>query len=494
MILLKTMGKTKFLSQIDISSLPAPDAPSAVFIASSIIEYVIEYMADCLEYITIDIISHLKYVRNVLDTAAKQCTHENCENDTLPFRSCIPNEIRMWLNSTFTRNGIPIKKKKSKSFKSVVNVIRTGLYIKRNYVRNKSLQFTTIHQEVRKYMPKVFPWNFDLFHFENLTNQMPLRFIAFEVLHRHGFLHRFDIPLDKFETMLSHLEQGYKSNENPYHNNLHACDVFLTMNYFVARMKLTKFMSEVEIFASLIAALVHDFNHTGTTNNFQINSRTVLSVLYNDKSVLENYHVSAFFRMMEKYNCDIFTRMEKTEFRQFRALLIELVLNTDMSLHVTHLREIETILHSNYKGSAIQNKRILCFLLHCSDISHPTKIWNIHYNWSMRCMKEFYLQGDKESELKLDVSPLCNRNQTNVPLSQMAFIEYVISPSFNLLEDLFSKMIGPYIYFLWSRDLQIDTHIHPIMNAKKYNTPWKAFLFINRIMWKTIFVAKYGLL
>jgi len=36
---------------------------------------------------------------------------------------------------------------------------------------------------------------------------MPLRFIAFEVLHRHGFLHRFDIPLDKFETMLSHLEQ-----------------------------------------------------------------------------------------------------------------------------------------------------------------------------------------------------------------------------------------------------------------------------------------------
>ena len=55
-------------------------------------------------------------------------------------------------------------------------------------------------------------------------------------------------------------------------------------------------MSDLEIFTSLIAAIIHDFDHTGTTNNFHINSGSGLALLYNDRAVLENHHVSAFFR------------------------------------------------------------------------------------------------------------------------------------------------------------------------------------------------------
>ena len=55
-------------------------------------------------------------------------------------------------------------------------------------------------------------------------------------------------------------------------------------------------MSDLEIFTSLMAAIIHDFDHTGTTNNFHINSGSGLATLYNDRAVLENHHVSAFFR------------------------------------------------------------------------------------------------------------------------------------------------------------------------------------------------------
>ena len=55
-------------------------------------------------------------------------------------------------------------------------------------------------------------------------------------------------------------------------------------------------MSDLEIFTSLMAAIIHDFDHTGTTNNFHINSGSGLAILYNDRAVLENHHVSAFFR------------------------------------------------------------------------------------------------------------------------------------------------------------------------------------------------------
>lgn len=55
-------------------------------------------------------------------------------------------------------------------------------------------------------------------------------------------------------------------------------------------------MSDLEIFATLVAAIVHDYEHTGTTNNFHVMSGSDTALLYNDRAVLENHHISAAFR------------------------------------------------------------------------------------------------------------------------------------------------------------------------------------------------------
>ena len=39
--------------------------------------------------------------------------------------------------------------------------------------------------------------------------------------------------------------------------------------------------------------------HTGTTNNFHTQTRSNLAILYNDRSVLENHHVAASFKMLQ---------------------------------------------------------------------------------------------------------------------------------------------------------------------------------------------------
>lgn len=57
-----------------------------------------------------------------------------------------------------------------------------------------------------------------------------------------------------------------------------------------------KWLSDLEIFTSLLAAIVHDFDHPGTTNAFHVGSGSDLALLYNDRAVLENHHVSQFFR------------------------------------------------------------------------------------------------------------------------------------------------------------------------------------------------------
>ncbi|KAJ8867874.1 hypothetical protein PR048_031679 [Dryococelus australis] len=55
-------------------------------------------------------------------------------------------------------------------------------------------------------------------------------------------------------------------------------------------------MTDLEIFATLLAAIIHDYEHTGTTNNFHVMSGTETALLYNDRAVLENHHISASFR------------------------------------------------------------------------------------------------------------------------------------------------------------------------------------------------------
>ena len=63
--------------------------------------------------------------------------------------------------------------------------------------------------------------------------------------------------------------------------------------------------------------------------------------------------------------------------------------------------------------------RTLCLLLHSADVSHPSKAWEVHHQWTSRCIEEFFVQGDREAEMGLEFSPLCDRNNTMVPQSQI---------------------------------------------------------------------------
>ncbi len=110
---------------------------------------------------------------------------------------------------------------------------------------------------------------------------------------------------------------------------------------------LQSWLSDLEVFTSLLAAIIHDFDHTGTTNNFHINSGSELTLLYNDRAVLENHHVSAFFRTIQKKDCNVFGNMQKSDFREFRNLIIEMVLHTDMSQHFSQLKAMKTVLQQH---------------------------------------------------------------------------------------------------------------------------------------------------
>ncbi|KAF1434353.1 hypothetical protein FQV21_0008538, partial [Spheniscus demersus] len=74
------------------------------------------------------------------------------------------------------------------------------------------------------------------------------------------------------------------------------------------------YLTEIEVLAIIFAAAIHDYEHTGTTNSFHIQTKSDCAILYNDRSVLENHHISAVFRMMQDDEMNIFVNLTKDEF------------------------------------------------------------------------------------------------------------------------------------------------------------------------------------
>ena len=84
--------------------------------------------------------------------------------------------------------------------------------------------------------------------------------------------------------------------------------------------------------AGYIATAVHDVDHPGHKNDFEAKNKSTLATIYNDQSVLENYHVAIAFTLMRaSKEHDLLSEFDNPT--EIRALIVKWVLGTDMANH-----------------------------------------------------------------------------------------------------------------------------------------------------------------
>ena len=81
-------------------------------------------------------------------------------------------------------------------------------------------------------------------------------------------------------------------------------------------------------------------------------------------------------------------------------------------------------------------RKVMRMCLHCSDVSNPTKRFNIYERWANLVMEEFYEQGDKERELGLPISPFYDRNKKQMAKCQIGFIQFIVRPLYAAFTEL----------------------------------------------------------
>lgn len=288
--------------------------------------------------------------------------------------------------------------------------------------------------DVKKALLNDSQWDFDILYLEKISDNHTLSQLGTKIFERWKVHEVLRCSTDLINRWFAAIESHYHAI-NPYHNATHAADVLQATSYFLSSPNVAHHVQETHAIAALIAAAVHDLDHPGRGNAFLINTRQPLALLYNDKSVLENHHVSLAFQLtLQNANINIFARLTREEFATIRQAAVELVLATDMSRHFEYLTKFQQAV-SNLKeneGNANDISLTICrMLIKCADIGNPTREWALCEKWAMRIVEEYFDQTKEEREKGLPLTmELFDRNICNVPLTQCGFIDMFAREAF----------------------------------------------------------------
>jgi len=295
----------------------------------------------------------------------------------------------------------------------------------------------TIHPLVSPYIQ--IPDNVETFNFDAcVINEY---FILKNIV---GYFYKKFIIYSKFEVDETYLSKfislvcdNYK--DNYFHNFQHAVNV-LQMTYMLLKeTNMLKKLKPIILFAILISSLSHDVGHPGNTNSYEINSVSKYAILYNDISVLENYHSSLTFDLLEKSG--LLRSFKHEDFKVIRKTIISCILGTDMSKHNDHLTKLNTIDFNVEEHSIEEQINIASIFVHYADLSNSIKKFEYSVVWSERISLEFYEQTVKEELEGLPVLSFMKvHDKYSISLNEISFINNISYPMWILFVEKFTNM------------------------------------------------------
>merc|ERR1712154_723287 len=130
-----------------------------------------------------------------------------------------------------------------------------------------------------------FESDLDTIELDALTGR-PLLHSSIYIFLKFQFSEKLNISMDKFCAFIDKMERSYHA-QNPYHNKMHATEVMMASMLYIECLEhgVKSMISTQQIFAAFISAIVHDVDHPGNNNAFEINTESVKSILYSDQSV-----------------------------------------------------------------------------------------------------------------------------------------------------------------------------------------------------------------
>ncbi|KZT23622.1 HD-domain/PDEase-like protein [Neolentinus lepideus HHB14362 ss-1] len=299
-------------------------------------------------------------------------------------------------------------------------------------------------------------WNFEPHKLQD-EELISCTLILFESLyHIPGMQEDVGVSLQQLSGFLHHLRHVYR-RQNSYHNFHHALDVLQATHNFLYTASivppvsillnlrdrpwrpdknarpdpLLTCLTNEDLFALYIAAIGHDAGHPGFTNNFMKNAKTPLSMVYDDKSALEQMHCALLLTLMRHHGLGhLLDRPIRGP--ALRRLLLQTVLATDMSVHFEFMDLFKDLL-AGKESDARRRKVLVCqALIKCADISNPCRPMSVSRHWAAALTEEWQNQAILERHLDLPPTVQPSDDPLSEARSQVWFITTFAKPLFDI--------------------------------------------------------------
>ncbi|CDW57862.1 cGMP dependent 3',5' cyclic phosphodiesterase [Trichuris trichiura] len=269
-----------------------------------------------------------------------------------------------------------------------------------------------------------------------------------------GLMNLFRIKRRKLSRFLLSLEKAYR--DVPYHNWYHAFTV-AHFCYLILRNIPTvrKQLSDIDRLCLLVACLCHDIDHRGTTNSFQVQSKTALAQLYSSEgSVLECHHFAQTMCILNIEECNIFANLSPNVrplwcFHSMRAnnslqvyqtildKIRDIILATDLAQHLRIRPEIMEMAKCGFKRDNDRHVFLLqSALMTACDLADQVKPWTKSKMAAAQVYKEFFSQGDLEKAMGNRPVEAMDRDKANILNLQLDFLDTIALP---ILFQIFSE-------------------------------------------------------
>ena len=363
----------------------------------------------------------------------------------------------------FFKNEMEQKRKSSVYKEMIKNKDNNNNITNNNIPVSNKVDPNYLHVLIEKhfdFMKTINNEDFNIFELKELVgynNVLPLMcYFMYKIL---GLIDSKIISTKKLVPFLTHVSEGYLESTT-YHNSLHGADVCHSLFIFTLNTNLEEICetSVLDLLGLVVSAAGHDLGHPGFNNNFHVNSHSELALTYNDISCLENFHTSTLFRILRKDENNIFENMEINDYKQIRKRMVNQILATDMINHAMVLSCVNAkitewkinninkdkkkfiFLSGKEKTKFDEQQMMLNYLIHAADLGHNAKKFHISMHWVKLLQQEFWNQGDKEREKNLNISFLCDRNNVDVPASQVGFLKGFILNTYDILVTIFPSL------------------------------------------------------
>ncbi|KAF8268909.1 hypothetical protein EI94DRAFT_1575888 [Lactarius quietus] len=281
--------------------------------------------------------------------------------------------------------------------------------------------------------------------------------VIFETLFRlEGLSDTVPVSIDQVRNLLFNMRHVYR-HQNSYHNFEHALDVLQAIHMFLCsagrvppasillepeartwtpkqtagKPALVNCLTPSDLFCLYVASIGHDVGHPGVTNNFMKNAQAPLSSLYDHNSPLEQLHYTLLLHILRRQGFG-FLLDNSHSAPQFRKLLAETVLATDMRVHSQFMGRFQGIVDGAETDHWTMRVLVCQALIKAADISNPCRPINVSQHWASALQEEWTSQATLERHLHLNPSVKEEVDPLSEAKSQVWFIETFAKPLFDL--------------------------------------------------------------